>query len=211
MPHPEALQCLQEKAKSYHHALVAEFGPEALAAGGNLFLGSRYAETDRINFGLNPGTAGVGDNLPFETDLLVREETPLYKESDLPYWRVTWPPISFRTSRVRTARVGSEPPSLSRTGSSYVPAAAGLGRARHEAHQGPAVTSPGTARTADGNTRTRSRVSGSTPSSPTSSLSYGDLLASMGEIMRWMLPFARRRRTEMLTAGAACPAVLAAS
>ncbi|WP_324718128.1 hypothetical protein U7230_07665 [Carboxydochorda subterranea] len=82
-----APQRLQEKARSYHQALVAEFGPEALAAGGNLFLGWRYAQTDRIYLGLNPGTADVGDDLPFETDLGAREETPLYEESRLPYWR----------------------------------------------------------------------------------------------------------------------------
>lgn len=87
MAYSEALQRLQEKARFYHQALVDEFGPEALAAGGNLFLGWRYAQTDRIYFGLNPGTARGRREHPFVTDLLAREETPLHQEGDFAYWR----------------------------------------------------------------------------------------------------------------------------
>lgn len=59
------LEEIQALATFYHQQLCREFGTEAVAAGGNLFLGKYYAASHKIFLSLNPGTYKVGDIKPF--------------------------------------------------------------------------------------------------------------------------------------------------
>ena len=85
-----ALRRLQVKANVYHWRLDKDFWPEGPAYGGDLFLGSCYAQTNRIYFGLNPGMVKDMQEYPFATKLLNPGTGPLYEEEeeDPPqYWR----------------------------------------------------------------------------------------------------------------------------
>lgn len=57
---------IQALAKSYDQKLHQEFGDNVLGAGGTLFLGKYYANSDKIFFGLNPGTWKAEDRKQFE-------------------------------------------------------------------------------------------------------------------------------------------------
>jgi len=59
------LEEIQTLARFYHQQLCREFGSEAVAAGGNLFLGKYYAASRKIFLSLNPGTYRAGDIKPF--------------------------------------------------------------------------------------------------------------------------------------------------
>ena len=63
------LEEIQALATFHHQQLIREFGPEAVAAGGNLFLGKYYVASDRIFLSLNPGTYRTGHINPFVVKL----------------------------------------------------------------------------------------------------------------------------------------------
>jgi hypothetical protein len=54
---------IQQMALGFNQRLTGEFGETYFRVGGNLFLGRFYARSDRIYFGLNPGS--VGENCEF--------------------------------------------------------------------------------------------------------------------------------------------------
>jgi hypothetical protein len=63
------LQEIQDMATTLHRSLVEEFGEDMFNEGGCLFLGRFYAESNRIYFGLNPGTRGLESGQPFKVEL----------------------------------------------------------------------------------------------------------------------------------------------
>lgn len=82
-----ALEEIQTLAKFYDLQLRKKFGSDAVAAGGNLFLGKYYAASDKIFFGLNPGTYKAGNRNPFIVELR-RDNGPWgHRSSQFPYWR----------------------------------------------------------------------------------------------------------------------------
>ncbi len=81
------LEEIQALASFYHQQLYREFGPEAVAAGGNLFLSKYYAASDKIFLSLNPGTYRAGDIKPFVVKL--REDNGPWgnPSSRFAFWR----------------------------------------------------------------------------------------------------------------------------
>jgi len=85
-----ALEEIQTLAKLYDGELRKRFGSDAVAAGGNLFLGKYYAASDKIFFGLNPGTYPFfkpGDRNPFIVNLPTDNGPWGNPSSPFTYWR----------------------------------------------------------------------------------------------------------------------------
>lgn len=68
------LEEIQTLAKSYDQKLHQEFGDKdnVLGMGGTLFLGKHYAESNKIFFGLNPGTWKAEDRKQFKCGLMIK-------------------------------------------------------------------------------------------------------------------------------------------
>jgi len=82
-----ALEEIQTLAKFYDQELRKKFGSDAVAAGGDLFLGNCYAKSAKIFFGLNPGTYKAGDSNPFIVKLAPNNGPWGHPSSQFPYWR----------------------------------------------------------------------------------------------------------------------------
>lgn len=65
----EKLSEIQEMARRFHSELKKEFDAEMFSEGGCLFLGRNYGQSDRIYFGLNPGTGGLKLGHPFDVEV----------------------------------------------------------------------------------------------------------------------------------------------
>ena len=65
----EKLSEIQEMARRFHSELKKELDAEMFGDGGCLFLGRNYGQSDRIYFGLNPGTGGLKPGHPFDVEV----------------------------------------------------------------------------------------------------------------------------------------------
>lgn len=81
------LEEIQTLARFYHQQLCGEFGSEAVAAGGNLFLGKYYAASHKIFLSLNPGTYRAGDIKPFVVKLGEHNGPWGNPSSEFAFWR----------------------------------------------------------------------------------------------------------------------------
>lgn len=80
---------LQLMAQGFNSRLVKEFGETMFKEGGDLFLGRYYGESDKIYFGINPGSTGRDED-PFKVCLESRNgfNPPFRHEgSDIGYWK----------------------------------------------------------------------------------------------------------------------------
>lgn len=78
---------IQALAKSYDRKLRQEFGDNVLGTGGTLFLGKHYAKSDKIFFGLNPGTLKAEHRKQFEWWLQDVNCPWGHPHSEFRYWR----------------------------------------------------------------------------------------------------------------------------
>ncbi len=87
----EALKEIQQMALGFHHALREELHDACPEWGGCLFLGKYYAESDRIYFGLNPGTGGLEGPQQFSVELETNRNPPFWASDEdnreFSYWR----------------------------------------------------------------------------------------------------------------------------
>ncbi len=81
------LEEIQALAKSYDQKLRQEFGDNALGMGGTLFLGKHYAESNKIFFGLNPGTWKAEHRKQFEWGLHDKSGPWERPHSKFRYWQ----------------------------------------------------------------------------------------------------------------------------